>query len=197
MTLLPIEDLNDLRGNLLFLHVEELKELNRKFDLSERGKKIDLILRIIHFLQTGQKLVIPKFPAGSYAKRGVIYPLSLDSLMLKGAYKNDFKTRLFFKKVIGAHFHFTAFGVDWLNEQWTKGKPPTYKEFADMWSAETLRRKSLPAAPKEEWAFINFVQNYLRKSRGANKLEVHQAWESERQRRKGEVMEMLGGILTK
>lgn len=92
-------DVSILRNNLLFLNIEELKMLNKKLSLSDKGKKGDLILRIIHFIQTGEKLIIPKFSANSYAKKETEYLLSPEALILKGAYKNDLKTHLFFKKI--------------------------------------------------------------------------------------------------
>lgn len=66
---------------------------------------------------------------------------------------------MFLKKLIGDYFHFTAFGVDWVDERWMDGNPPTYQEFVDMWRAEYKRRQETPANPKEEWAYINLCNN--------------------------------------
>ena len=182
-----------LKESLNFLHVEELKNITDKFSLDNKGKKMEIIVRILHFLQTGERLVKPKFPDISCAKNKTI-PLAANSLMLKGAYKNDLKTRLFFKSLIGDYFHFTAFGIDWLNMSWMEGKPPTYQEFADMWKLEYQRRKENPVARKTEWAYINFVQAYYNKTPDAPREEVMKAWESERERHKGRVHKILDGI---
>ena len=112
--------------------------------------------------------------------------------MLKGNYKNDLKTRLFFKKIIGEHFHFTAFGIDWLNERWMLGNPPTYQEFADMWEDEYRKRQKTPASAKEEWAYIRFVQGYLIHSPESSRDALNTAWENERQRHKSIAKSMLG-----
>lgn len=168
--------MDTLKESLTFLHVEELKEIALKLALSDKGAKGTLILRILHFLETGQKLTLPKFPEISCAKRGVTYPIEKKALMLKGAYKNDLKTRNFFKSIIGDHFHFTAFGIDWLNEQWMKGQPPTYEAYAEMWQKQI----GMPRAPKQEWAYINFLQKHPKES-----------WEKERQRHKKIVYEQL------
>ncbi len=64
-------------------------------------------------------------------------------MILKGSYKNDLKTRLFFKNIVGDHFHFTAFGIDWINEKWMEGNPPTYRDYATMWQSEVDRRKNM------------------------------------------------------
>lgn len=172
-----------LKESLKFLHVEELKNIADKFALEGKGKKIEIIVRILHFLQTGEKLIAPKFPDISYAKNKNI-PTLPNSLMLKGSYKNDLKTRLFFKSLIGDYFHFTAFGIDWLNMRWMEGNPPTYQEFSSMWKAEYQRRKENPVAPKSEWAYINFIQAYYNKIPDAPREEVMKAWESEREMHK-------------
>ncbi len=186
------QELVALRESLTFLHVDELREVAAQLNLLEKGSKMAIIIRILHFMKTGQKLTAPKFPECSCAKRGKSCPLEVTGLMLKGSYKNDLKTRLFFKKVIGAHFHFTAFGIDWLNERWMLGNPPTYQEFADMWEDEYRKRQNAPASPKEEWAYIRFVQRYLTHSPDSSRDSLNVAWENERQRHKSIVKSMLG-----
>jgi len=177
-------DIIEFKRSLNFLHMEELKDICSRSSLSVKGKKIELIARIVHYIKTGEKLTSPKFPKASYAKPGQDKILSKNSLMLKGAYKNDLRTRLFFKKLIGEQFHFTAFGIDWLNARWLSGNPPTYQEFADMWVKEKLRRDTQTASPKEEWAYISFIQDYFNKLPDATHEEMKAAWASERQKRK-------------
>lgn len=179
--------MDELKTCLLYLHVEELREIADRLALSVKGNKGALIQRILHFRQTGERLIVPKFPAVSCAKKGGVYPLKEEGLMLKGAYKNDLKTRLFFQQLIGANFHFTAFGIDWLNERWMAGNPPTYREFATMWQEEYARRKRMPAAPKEEWAYINFVK----KNPGTDRESLLRAWEAERLKHKKRALEAL------
>lgn len=181
------EQLLALKESLMFLHVSELKDVAIRLSLSNKGNKMSLILRILHFMKTGEKLETPKFPEKSCAKRGSSNVLDEKELMLKGTYKNDLKTRLFFKQLIGNHFHFTAFGIDWLNEKWLEGNPPTYREFATMWQEEYQKRKDIPVAPKEEWAYINFVQKYTLNNPTANREAISIEWEYERQGHKANV----------
>lgn len=105
-------------------------------NLSTKGSKPQLIKKIFYFFETGKKLEEQKIPLISKIQKGAVPSLHPNSLMLHGAYKNDLKTRLFFKKIIGEHFHFTAFGIDWLKRRWLEGRPPTYQEFAEMWAFE-------------------------------------------------------------
>jgi hypothetical protein len=181
----------ELKHSLAFLNVKELKTIALKLFISEKGKKGQIIARIIYFAKTGEKQKLPQIPKKSYAVRGVDYPLNPNSLILKGAYKNDLKTRLFFKKLIGDYFHFTAFGVDWIDEQWMDGNPPTYQEFADMWRSEYKRRQETPANPKEEWAYINFVQQYLNINPTTTRDSLTNAWKIERQKNKEIVSKIL------
>lgn len=189
-----IKDHLALKDSLIFLHVSELKGVAIRLCLSDKGNKMAIVMRILHFLKTGQKLTLPKFPEKSCAKRGNSYSLGENEFMLKGSYRNDLKTREFFKQLIGGHFHFTAFGIDWLNERWMEGNPPTYNQFAIMWQEEYQKRKNLPAAPKEEWAYINFVQKYLLNTPNATKKLINNAWECERQKHKANVYKWIDQI---
>lgn len=112
-------------------------------------------------------------------------------LMIKGAYKNDLKTRLFFKVLIGEYFHFTSFGIDWLNELWMEGRPPTYQEFSSMWKLEYQRRKENPVDPKAEWAYINYVQSFIKQFPDATQKDINHAWENERERHKTRVTKFM------
>jgi hypothetical protein len=180
--------------SLLFLHVNELREIATKLSLTEKGNKMALIQRICHFLTTGEKLTVVKFPKESCAQRGKTYPIGDNELMLKGAYKNDYKTRLFFKRIIGPHFHFTAYGIDWLNKRWSEGRPPTYREFAKMWEQEHQKRKKAPVSPKKEWAYINFVQEFLSNYPSADQESIHQAWNAERLSHKAKVYQYIEAV---
>ena len=175
---LPIK--NKLKDSFNYLKMHELKALINHFALESKGKKSELIDCLLHYLYTGKKLKFKKIPEASFANPRTIYPLAPKILMLKGAYKNDLKTRLFFKKLIGEHFHFTAYGLDWLNERWQKGKPPTYRQFADMWQKEYIERKNKRVAPKEEWAYISFVQKLLNCFPDSSRTEIMTAWKNER-----------------
>lgn len=194
MSFLMVADLLVLKESLMFLHVCELKDVAIRLCLSNKGNKMIIIMRILHFLETGQKLTLPKFPEKSCAKRGSYYSLGQNEFMLKGAYRNDLKTRKFFKQLIGDHFHFTAFGIDWLNERWMEGNPPTYNEFAVMWQEEYQKRKNMPVVPKEEWAYINFVQKYLVNFPNAAKELINHVWECERQEHKVNVYKWIEQI---
>ncbi len=182
------------KQSLFYLHVAELKTWCEKLGLPSKGKKRELIFSIVHFVENGEKTKVAFYPNASQAKGKIIEPQE-SSLMLKGSYKNDLKNRLFFKKLIGEHFHFTAFGIDWLEDRWKEGKPPTYKEFALMWEKEYQVRKKTPVPPKAEWAFIRFVQDMLEKHPGACKTDILNEWNRAREKHKRQVDFFLSSFI--
>lgn len=156
-----IASLSDEKRDQLFedLYVLSMGQLNmlcRKLHVDARGKKEFLIRALKHYLLTGAQLEKEVIPEMSCAKKGESIDLSPEGLMLFGTYKNDLKTRIFLKSLIGEHFHFTAAGIDWIKERWLEGHPPTFQEFADWWQAGYKVSRPL----KKEWAFLNFVKNY-------------------------------------
>lgn len=181
----------NLEKSLTFLHVAELKSILTQLEVSDVGTKMFLINKIAYYAKTKKVLPTPKIPSVSLAKKSQEIPLHPNSLILKGAYKNDLKTRLFFKKLIGDDFHFTAFGIDWINDCWMNGTPPTYQEFADMWKKEYAWRKQNQVPPKTEWALINFVKNYLAQKPTASRTEVTKAWQEERLKQKQTALNLL------
>jgi len=172
----------ELKEALSHMHVAELKAQLETLRLSPKGfNKKELIDRLVHYALTGKELPALKIPTISKAQRSTTYPLSPQTLMLYGVYKNDYVTRQFFKQLIGNHFHFTAQGIDWLREQWLEGNPPTYAAFAKEWHDEYERNKNNKRPPKQEWAYIRFVQEYISQFPDASKKNITDAWEARRQ----------------
>lgn len=189
--LLSKELRKQLFDDLHYLKIAELKKLCTFYELPVTNKKEQLISFILaHVL--GENVIVPgPYPEVSRSQRGFRPPLAPESLMLMGAYKNDLKTRAFFKKFLGSHFHFTAYGIDWLDACWRQGNPPTYAEFATFWQSEHEKRKLVPAPLKKEWALLNFLQRYKAANPQATKSETTKAWHSERERAVKRVAELL------
>ena len=175
-----LKDLEELKIALNYMLVSELKKVCERLHIACFGKKGDVIRQIIHFVSSGKTLSPQTIPDRSKAKKGTNYPLAPTTLILLGSYKNDLQTRLFMKRLVGEHFHFTAFGQDWIKSRWLQGNPPTYREFAHFWQKEYEARKKRPATPKKEWAYLNFIQQYLAKHPKGSKQEIAKAWQKER-----------------
>ncbi|MBN8827736.1 MAG: hypothetical protein J0H68_03405 [Sphingobacteriia bacterium] len=176
---------------LHFANVKELKEISLNLGLNPKGKKGEIISNIKHFLGTGKEKALKPFPKESKANSKLTYPLSPGTLILKGAYKNDLKTRNFLKTLIGNYFHFTSFGIDWINEKWEQGSPPTYQEFANFWKDEYQKRKVEKAPPKDEWAYINFIQKTLVKNPSASHKEITTSWKLHREKMVANALALL------
>lgn len=114
-----------LKKAILFLHVKELISLAKSLGIDPEKSKLKIINQILEFTQTGKANNATALPNVSLAKKNVKYPLSLETKILKGSYKNNLETRHFLQAKIGKHFHFTAFGIDWINARWEAGNPPT------------------------------------------------------------------------
>ncbi len=189
------KELVTLEACLPFFMVGELKDICEKFRLPTTGQKGNLIARILHFLATGTLKAEPQMPAYSRAPRGQRQPLTPHSLILFGDYKNDLVTRMFMKTLVGNHFHFTAFGQDWMKERWFEGNPPTYGEFAQFWQNEYTKRKKSEGSPKKEWALLTFVLAFKKKNPGVSREIVCAAWYEERLRQVSMGMKILQHLL--
>jgi hypothetical protein len=177
---LTSSELIELKESLHCMKMEELKEVCDHLNLPFQGQKRARIERILTFLETGKVLKPSELPMASKALKNKDYPLAPETLILSGSYKNDLATRTFLKSLIGDYFHFTAFGQDWIKERWAQGNPPTYKEFAEFWKKEFVARKQRKATPKQEWAYLNFVQKYSSEHRNFTRQHLTRAWESYR-----------------
>jgi hypothetical protein len=188
--LLNEHEITALTEALHYCKMAELKQTCELLSLPPIGKKGALIARIVRYIQCGEITNLPHIPVQSRAPHYPPQPLAPSSLMLSGSYKNDLKTREFFKKLIGPHFHFTAFGIDWLTERWYQGNPPTYQEFADFWIEENTRRKRKKEKPKDEWMFIRFMQTVEKSAPNASLAERQDLWKKV-QSQKAEEAEQL------
>lgn len=187
-------DQKTLLDALHYMKMDELKSACITLNLPCKGKKAELINRIITFIKNGTIIMTPSIPASAQAKSYPRQSLTATSYMLYGSYKNDANTRNLFKKLIGQHFHFTAFGIDWLNDRWSQGLPPTYQEFADYWQQETDRRKNQKVAPKDEWAFINFLQRMQKEEPSARQEDLMHAWKELQSRQTTLAMQLINDV---
>ncbi len=191
LPLLSKKEYSDLHDALHYMKMHGLKKACQLLSLPNTAKKAELIKQIIHFIKTAKILTVPKIPLRSQAKNYPMQPLEPSSLMLYGSYKNDAKTRSFFKKLIGPYFHFTAFGIDWLNNRWLKGQPPTYQEFVNFWVKEKTRRKNIKVKPKDEWMFIRFMQQTKKSESYASKEDLMKKWKKLQAKKSEKAFQLL------
>lgn len=181
MMLLNIDQQKELFPALLYLNISELKNMCLHFGLSTQNEKIKLIQSIELYLTTGKIAPQQQIPVISKAKPRTTYPLAPETMILKGSFKSDLKTRIFLKTLIGNHFHYTAYGIDWIKEHWMQEAPPTYAQFATYWQTEYQARQITKAPMKAEWAYLNFLDRYQKQYPTASKSQAIAAWKIKRQ----------------
>jgi len=181
MNILNFNEQQELFAALLYCNISELKNICIHFELPTQGEKIKLIENIQLYVTTGKIAIHQEIPASSKAQPKAIYPLAPNTLMLKGSFKNDLKTRIFLKILIGNHFHYTAYGIDWIKHLWMQGTPPTYAQFAIFWQSEHEARQKNKAIMKPEWAYLNFLDHYKKIYPTASKSQAITAWNFERE----------------
>ena len=189
--LLNTDQQKELFPALLYLNMRELKKICLHFGLATQSEKIKLIESIELYLTTGKIAPQPQIPAVSKAKARTVYPLSPQTVILKGSFKNDLKTRIFLKTLIGNHFHYTAYGIDWIKDHWMQGTPPTYAQFATYWQTEYLARQITKAPMKDEWAYLNFLDRYQKQHPTTSKVQAIAAWKIEREKNVNKVAQIL------
>lgn len=189
--ILHTDQQKELFSALLYLSMRELKNICLHFNLPTQGEKIKLIEIIELYVTTG-KIIAPKqMPAISKSQSKTIYPLAPQTLILKGSFKNDLKTRIFLKTLIGNHFHYTAYGIDWIKNLWMQGAPPTYAQFATYWQTEYQARQIAKAPMKVEWAYLNFLDRYKKNHPDTSKAQAIAAWKIEQQQQVEKVKKIL------
>jgi hypothetical protein len=192
MQLIDAEQVTHLDESMLYLNISELNKITKHFKLPNLKRKNDLIENIITFVTTGtvsiQRPAQIKKPK-NYVQHAELTP---QTQMVQGIYKNGTKEREFLEKLIGNHFHFTVFGLEWLAEQWENDISPTYQEFADMWVREYMLYKSgMKQYHKQEWQYINFVKNFIAENPNATQKNILSEWKKHRLLHKERVLQIL------
>ena len=139
---------------LHFMKMAELQDACRILGLPDAGKKAELIEKIMVFIRTGTIMPLPKIPEISRASLRQAQRLHPDALMLYGSYKNDAATRAFFKTLIGPRFHYTAFGIDWLNWNRSMANRPPIKNLLTIGLQNQNGAKKIPKIPKKNGATL-------------------------------------------
>jgi hypothetical protein len=167
---------------LNYLTTTELERCCSILALPTTGTRDQVIARIYRRVLTPPQSTHIMLPQTALAKPGSSYPLRKETLILKGSFKTNAATKNFLQKLAGPEFSFTPFGQDWISSQWQKGTPPTYEAFARYWKQEYAKRKELKEAPREEWAYETFKQQFSLKYPDATNQELAHAWDTLRKK---------------
>lgn len=182
-------DKKKLKEAIYFLKVEELKQLIVQLNLGKpTGRKNDLIVTILsHFkIKAQDHTVLGDYKLPNKHKANV----TSETHIIPGKYTNGKKSREIFKELIGEHFHFTVYGMEWIKKCWEAEIYPSYNEFSQFWESEYHRRKS---GSDFKSLSTNRRVVFFRANKGLGKVELEAKWELERARNVAIVKNILHG----
>jgi hypothetical protein len=155
----------------------ELRVLCKKYDLPVSGVKADLTARIIRYLETGE--IIHPVPKIKYTFRDSDKEMALEAKVVN--YKNDAKTRAFFKKQIGSHFHFNVHLINFVKSN----KNLTYEGLVQEWLAEEKRRENPNYKTKihASCEYNRFIREFFAREKEKNLSDAIAEWKKLKDKR--------------
>eukprot|EP00392_Amoebophrya_sp_AT5.2_P006986 g6998.t1 len=198
-----------LETALYYLHVPELREVcSGTLKILDKGAKNLLVQRVVAYLRhyPREKPVLASlrsFPPEAGRRAGEdagpsdrFQPTRVENLMAHKVYKNDARHREFFVRQIGPQFHFTAAGIEWLNERWLQGVRPTFQEYIEYWKETNEELKNSGKKPSAGFQTLQFNQFQTRHgSKGWNREKLLEEWSKERTEKKKLALQIVGEIL--
>ena len=167
---------------IYFLKVPELRALSERAGLPVAGNKQALIDGLLS-LANGNPRARTSAPTelSPTEARHLRSSYPADTHLVPGHYANNRVHRERFEALIGPHFSYTIYGMDWIRAQWAGGTCPTYAAFAAYWQAEFERRRAGGTfASKRTLQRVRFFR--ARGKSGLGKAELEAAWKAERAR---------------
>jgi hypothetical protein len=197
---LPKGKQQELLDDLNYLNISEVKSFCKRHSIPYRiavetkdgrrrltrddDRKGVILDRIRHFLKTGVILKETRFQAAVVCFDQLSEPITADDRLFYGQYeKTNRKMIALLKSLTEGQFENGAIARMLARDFWTRGKAPTFREYAAAWahaSREHLR-------PNPEWAFL---------SDRANKVAVAD-WKNLRRQKASRVMKMLNQITSR
>ena len=173
------------KESIYFLKIEELKSVLTYFKLSTSGGKKDLIARIFNHLDihdADDSQVTRNLPSAHPENA------SVETHIMPKHYTNGREYREKFELMIGSHFTFTSYGMEWIRDCWGNGIYPSYQDFADYWSKEYDRRKN---GGPYKGPMTNRRVEFFKENSGMTKAELEELWASERQKHRDNISTLL------
>ncbi|MEM0911360.1 MAG: hypothetical protein AAGJ37_10325 [Pseudomonadota bacterium] len=203
MNCLSESEFQILEKAIYFLKVDELKHICGELECSASGQKQDIIDAILQAVKSAPRktknvLSQPNALQSIQAKRRSDDQSRKDPdvFIIPGKYTNNRVQREKFKQLIGGHFSFTSFGMDWIKQQWEKGKYPSYDEFAAFWQAEYERRKKGGSfTSKATLQRVTFFREM--KGKYPSKTALESAWKEKREEQASIALSLLQSLLKK
>ena len=161
-----MSELENISSDMNYLNISEIKSICEDLSIPYRilyqkegrvrktstyDRKDVLLERIRGFLFAGMFSEPTILSSQVVNFTPLTFPQKEADLIYFGQYKNG-NTDIdgLMKKLTGGLFKNGAIAYDVLREYWTKGKAPSYKEFAQAW----MKAVEKHLQPKPEWAYL-------------------------------------------
>jgi hypothetical protein len=165
---LPKSKQQDLLADLNYLNLAEIKSFCKLHSIPfriaietedgtrkttrEDDRKGVILQRIRHFLQTGIILDETLFPAPVVCFDPLPKTITADSQLFYGQYDKTSRTMIaLLKRLTNGQFESGAIARILAREFWSRGKAPTFGEYASAW----IDASSKHLQPNAEWAFLS------------------------------------------
>jgi hypothetical protein len=167
------------RHSIPYAIVIETREGRRK--TKEDDRKGVMLERVRHFLKAGVVLPETRFAAAAVCFAPLPEEIGADDRLHYGQYeKGNRRLSALLRDLTGGHYHDGAVARILMREFWSRGKAPTFREFANAW-LEAARGHT---RPNPEWAFLSD------RARGTAGAE----WKKMRAQKAAQVMKTLSRI---
>lgn len=167
------------RHSIPYTIVIENKEGRRK--TKEDDRKGVMLERVRHFLKTGVVLLETRFAAAVVCFEPLPEEIGADDRLHYGQYeKGNRRLTALLKDLTDGHYRDGAIARILMREFWSRGKAPTFREFASAWLAASREH----TRPNPEWAFLS---DRAQGSAGAD-------WKKMRTKKAAQVLKMLSRI---
>ncbi|GAA0778579.1 hypothetical protein E1180_19815 [Roseibium denhamense] len=175
-------DLETLEKAIYFLKVPELKELLAEAGFPPLGSKQEMVTALLAAVRGDLKAgATAKMSEAEKALRKSASNYDAKTQIVPGVFTNNQAHRMILRGLIGSHFAYTTYGMDWIKAKWHEGICPSFEDFAAYWQGEYERRQN--AGEFESKKTLQRVRFFrAMKDKGLTKAELEGAWAEERAR---------------
>jgi len=162
------DEQRQLLNDLNYLNTSEIKSFCKRHSIpytitietedgtrrktQEDDRKGVMLERIRHFLRTGKVLAETCFRTAIVCFAPLSEGLTAEDRLFYGQYEKRNRTLTnLMKDLTDGHYRDGAIARILMREFWSRGKAPTFREFASAW----LQASNEHTAPNPEWAFLS------------------------------------------
>lgn len=146
---------------------EELIDFCRKNKLQITGGKLELIERIAHFLDTGERT----YKTHSTRRTQIVSEITLDTL-IEANFVCSEKHRAFYKNEIGKNFSFPVTFQKWLKSNTGK----TYRDSINAYYQIMEDKKKNKTTLDKQFEYNTYIRDFFRDNKDKSLEQAIQCW---------------------